>query len=147
MSFVDIVVRQAHPGERHDAYHSFAAKMADACDYRREEDIPWPVAVDDLSGTVQRAYGGLAASIYLLDPHGRVAYYALWGQSPRLTDALQGLVTAREDRAAPTWRTMDRRPHLAAAIVAGLDQEGAACARPHASRLERYPRHDRADRG
>lgn len=48
--------------------------MADARDYRREEDITRPVAIDDLSDTVQRAYGGLAASIYLLDPHGRVAY-------------------------------------------------------------------------
>jgi len=31
VDFVDIVVRQAHPGEHHDAYNCFDDKMADAC--------------------------------------------------------------------------------------------------------------------
>ena len=55
VTFVDIVVRQAHPGKHHDAYVSLADKMSDARDYQREEAIAWPVAVDDLTGTVQRA--------------------------------------------------------------------------------------------
>jgi thiol-disulfide isomerase/thioredoxin len=119
VTFVDIVVRQAHPGEHHDAYDSFVNKMADARDYQREEGITWPVAVDDVTGTVQRAYGSLAASIYLLDPRGRVAYYALWGQSPPLTDAIDRLLRAKEGTTTPGPRTVDRVPHLGAAIVAG----------------------------
>ena len=53
--FIEVLVRQAHPGERHGAYDSYAEKLADARAYAREEDIPWPVLVDDLSGTVQLA--------------------------------------------------------------------------------------------
>jgi hypothetical protein len=80
--YEDIVVRQAPPGKHHDAYDSFSDKIADARDYQREEAITWTVAVDDLTGTVQRAYGGLAASIYLLDSRGRVAFYAPVGAIP-----------------------------------------------------------------
>jgi AhpC/TSA family len=119
VSFVDIVVRQAHPGEHHDAYASFAQKMADARDYQREEAIPWAIAVDDLAGTVQRAYGSLAASIYLLDSRGRVAYYALWGQSPRLTGAIDRLLLAPGEPVQALPRTIDGTPHLGAAIVTG----------------------------
>lgn len=119
VAFVEIVVRQAHPGKRHDAYVSFADKMSDARAYQGEEAIVWPVAVDDLTGTVQRAYGGLAASIYLLDSRGRVSYYALWGQSPPLTDAIDRLLLAPEETITSDRRTVDRVPHLGAAIVAG----------------------------
>jgi hypothetical protein len=119
VTFVDIVVRQAHPGKHHDAYVSFSDKMADARDYQREEAITWTVAVDDLTGTVQRAYGGLAASIYLLDSRGRVTHYALWGQSPPLTDAIDRLLLAPEGTPTSIRRTVDRVPHLGAAIVAG----------------------------
>lgn len=117
VAFVDIVVRQAHPGERHGAYTTFEAKLADARAYQREEAVAWTVAVDDLPCTVQRAYGGLAASLYLLDTGGRVFYYALWGQSPPLTVALDQLLTAGDQAAVE--RTVDRVPHLGAAIVVG----------------------------
>ncbi|MGD9703912.1 MAG: TlpA family protein disulfide reductase [Acidimicrobiia bacterium] len=119
VSFVDIVVRQAHPGEHHSAYDSFTEKLADAREYQREEAIPWLVAVDDLTGTVQRAYGSLAASIYLLDSSGRVAFYALWGQAPPLTAAIERLLAVPEGSAPTDGHAVDRVPHLGGAIVAG----------------------------
>lgn len=118
VQFVDILVRQAHPGERRGAYHSFAEKMADAGRYQRDEAISWPVAVDDLAGTIQHAYGGMSASIYLLDAHGRVAFYAMWGQAPALTGAIEQLL-ARGGVGAPVGGGIDGSPHLGAAIVAG----------------------------
>jgi hypothetical protein len=118
VQLVDVVVRQAHPGERHGGYRSYADKLEDARHYEQEEGISWPVVVDDLAGTTQRAYGGLSASVYLVDADGRVAFYGVWGQSPALREAIEQLLT-REGAGAPVGRGVDRVPHLAAAIVCG----------------------------
>lgn len=118
VEFVEVLVRQAHPGERHDAYRSYEQKVADARAYRAEEDVPWMVLVDGLDGAVQRAYGGLAAAAYLIDVGGDIAFVGTWGQSPVLREAIDDLL-ARDGAGAPAGRGSDRRPHLAAAIVAG----------------------------
>jgi hypothetical protein len=118
VQFVDVVVRQAHPGERHGAYRTQVEKLNDARLYRAEEGVEWPVAVDDLGGSVQRAYGSLAAPVYLIDADGRVAYYGIWGQGPALREAIEDLL-ARGGTGAPAGRGLDRVPHLAAAIIAG----------------------------
>lgn len=115
---IEVVVRQAHPGERHGGYRSYDAKLADGQAYRSEELIPWPVLVDDLPGTVQRAYGGLAAAAYLIDSQGIIAFCGVWGQSPALRSAIDDLL-AHHGTLAHAGRGTDRRPHLAAAIVAG----------------------------
>ncbi len=118
VQFVEVLVRQAHPGERHGAYRSDGEKLEDARGYKGEESIPWPVLIDDLAGTVQRAYGGLAAGVYLIDSRGSVAFCGTWGQSPALRHAIDDLL-ARAGVGAPAGKGVDRRPHLAAAIVAG----------------------------
>jgi len=115
---VEVLVRQAHPGERHGAYRSYDEKLEDGRAYRREEHVPWPVLIDDLEGTVQRAYGGLAAAVYLIDSRGIVAFCGAWGQAPALRRAIDDLL-ARGGAGAPAGQGSDRRPHLAAAIVAG----------------------------
>jgi hypothetical protein len=116
--FVDLVVRQAHPGERRGGYRSYGEKLDDARRYQEEEGIAWPVVVDDLGGTVQRAYGGLSASVYLIDAGGHVAFYGVWGQAPPLRQAIDDLL-ARGGTGTPAGRGIDHVPHLAAAIVAG----------------------------
>lgn len=116
--FLEILVRQAHPGERHGAYASEAEKLADARAYAREERVPWPVLVDDLDGSVQRAYGGLAAGVYLVERRGRIAFCGTWGQSPALRLAIDDLL-AHDGFCVPAGRGLDHRPHLAAAIVSG----------------------------
>jgi peroxiredoxin len=116
--FVEVLVRQAHPGERHGAYRSNEQKRHDALSYQREEQIPWPVLIDDLACTVQRAYGGLAAAVYLIDTRGSIAFCGTWGQAPALRYALDDLL-ARDGARTPAGRGTDRRPHLFAAIVAG----------------------------
>ena len=119
---VEVLVRQAHPGERHGGYRSEEEKLRDGRDYKSEEGVPWPVLIDDLAGTVQRAYGGLAAGVYLIDGRGDVAFCGTWGQSPALRIAIDDLL-ARDGVGTPAGKGTDRRPHLAAAIVAG--QSGA----------------------
>ncbi len=118
VQFVEVLVRQAHPGELHGAYRSFEEKLDDARALKREERLPWPLLIDDLAGTVQRAYGGLAAAVYLIDSRGAIAFCGTWGQSPALRQAIDDLL-ARDQAGSGAGKGIDRRPHLAAAIVAG----------------------------
>lgn len=118
MQFVDVVVRQAHPGERRGAYRSYAEKLEDARRYQQEEAVAWPVVVDDFEATVQLAYGGLSASVYLIDTAGRVAFYGMWGQALPLVAAIDDLLE-RGGIGTPAGQGIDRVPRLGAAIVAG----------------------------
>jgi hypothetical protein len=118
VQFVDLVVRQAHPGERHGGYRAYAEKLHDARRYQQEEGIGWPVVVDDLDGTAQRGLGGLSASAYLIDAQGRIAFYGVWGQSPALRSAIEDML-APDGTGTLAGRGVDRVPHLAAAIVTG----------------------------
>ena len=92
MHFVDVVIRQAHPGPNARPYRSPEEKQRDAWTYQRDEGIPWPVLVDDVPGTVHRSYGGLADPTYLIDADGRVAYYNMWTYAPSLHEAIEALL-------------------------------------------------------
>jgi len=118
VQFVEVLVRQAHPGELHGAYRSSADKADDARAFEHEEHPPWPVLIDDLAGTVQLAYGGLAAAVYLLDSFGTIVFCGTWGHSPALRQAIDEILAA-DTPGATVGKPVDRRPHLAAAIVAG----------------------------
>jgi len=116
--FVDVVVRQAHPGERRGAYRSYDEKRADARAYRQAENIPWTVLVDDLAGTVHRAYGGMSDPIYLVDAAGRVAFYNMWAHAPSVGTAIAALLAGGGD-GGPVAGGIDRTPHMAASFVNG----------------------------
>ena len=68
MHFVDVFIRQAHPGELRGPYHSYEEKLAEAREYKREEGIEWPVLVDDYVGRVHRTYSReMADPVFLID--------------------------------------------------------------------------------
>jgi hypothetical protein len=90
--FLDVIVRQAHPGPNAPVYHTFEQKLADARQYVEEERIPWVLLVDDLEGTAHRQYGGLADPTYLIDADGRVSYYNMWTYAPALHQAIEALL-------------------------------------------------------
>lgn len=117
MRFIDVVIRQAHPGPEVPAYDTFEQKLHDAERYRREEAIPWPVLVDDLEGTVHQAYGGLADPTYLIDRDGRVAYYNMWTHAPTLHRALTALM--RQGGRGVVMDGIDHVPHMLAAMTDG----------------------------
>ena len=118
MHFLDILVRQAHPGERRPAYTTYEQKLADAREFQAQDGIAWPVLVDDLAGTVHRRYGGMSDPVYLIDAAGRVAFYGMWIDGPRLLQALEELL-AHGGVGPPVAGGIDRRPHMAAAVVEG----------------------------
>jgi hypothetical protein len=115
--FVDVVIRQAHPGPGAPPYQRFTQKLADAQRYQREEGIPWLVLVDDLEGTVHQAYGGLADPTYLIDREGRVAFYNLWTHGPALHAAIEALL-AQEGRGVVRGGIY-RTPQLLPAVTEG----------------------------
>ncbi len=92
VQFLDVLIRQAHPGPAVPHYQSESEKRADAAQFVREEHIPYPVLVDDLAGTVHQVYGGLADPIYIIDTEGRVVYYNMWSYAPALHEAIETLL-------------------------------------------------------
>jgi hypothetical protein len=115
--FVDIVIRQAHPGPEVPAYWSFEQKWHDAMRYQQEEGIPWVVLVDDLEGTAHQLYGGLADPSYLLDNEGYVAFYNMWTHVPTLHQAITALL-AQGGRGV-VMGGVDNRPHFLPSIADG----------------------------
>jgi len=117
VEFVDVVIRQAHPGPDVLTYHSFEQKMHDGERYKREDRIAWTVLVDDLPGTTHQVYGGLADPTYIIDREGRVAFYSMWTHAPTMHTSLEML-------RAQGWRGIvnggvDKTPHAAAAMTDG----------------------------
>jgi hypothetical protein len=123
ITFVEVLVRQAHPGGSEPAYRTFEQKMADARAYQREEGIPWPVVVDDLEGTVHHTWGLLSDPAFLIDRDGRVSLFCAW-TAPKVLGPAMAMLLAQEGRGvvgdgvrrvpevgfvlADGWRAMER---------------------------------------
>ena len=117
VEFIDVLIRQAHPGNGVEAYKNFARKFREAEKFKQEEQIPYHVLVDDLPGRTHQAYGGLADPTYLIDADGRVAFYSLWTHAPTLHKAIENLM-AQGGRGV-VLGGLDRQPHLLATITDG----------------------------
>jgi hypothetical protein len=115
VQFVDVLVRQGHPGPDARPYTTFDEKARDAERYIEEEQIPWTVLVDDLDGTVHRQYGMLADPAYLIGIDGRVAFYNYWTHVPTLHRAIQLLMA----NGGATIIGEHRMPHLLATLTDG----------------------------
>jgi hypothetical protein len=55
-----------------------------------------PLLVDDLKGTVHRAYGEMPNMVYIIDKQGRVVYRAMWTDHAEIETVLENLVMAEE---------------------------------------------------
>jgi hypothetical protein len=115
VQFVDVLVRQGHPGPGVRPYRTFEEKARDAERYKRDEEIPWAVLIDDLEGTVHRQYGLIADPAYLIGIDGRVAFYNYWTHVPTLHKAVQRLIAADGATVVGEHRT----PHPLAILTDG----------------------------
>jgi hypothetical protein len=115
--FIDVLIRQEHPGERSGPHRTYEEKVQSAQEYEREEGIGWTVLVDDLAGTVHEAYGGTAAPAYLIDATGRVAFYGILAHAPTLKRAIDELL-AKGGHGIVSG-DVDRWPHVFASLVGG----------------------------
>ena len=66
---------------------------------------------------MHRVYGALADPTYLIDRHGRVAFYNLWSHVPTLARAVDELL--RQGGSGVVLGGFDRGPHFFAAITNG----------------------------
>ena len=73
-----VYTREAHPGENVPCHDSFGRKLACARLLREQAGIGREILVDDLAGTVHRAYGLMPNMTWVIARGGRIAYKANW---------------------------------------------------------------------
>lgn len=91
--FLVVAVREAHPGEVTGPHRSLTQKRQAACCLALEEALRRRVLVDDLEGTVHRAYGGAWNPVYVIDARGRVAFRRAWNHPAEVEQTLGALAT------------------------------------------------------
>lgn len=111
------MIRQAHPGPGARPYRTFEQKMYDGERFKNEDDIQYPVVVDDLKGSTHQVYGGNADPTYLIDADGRVAFYNMFTHAPTLDRAITALI--EQGGQGVVNGGIDRTPHMLASMTNG----------------------------
>jgi Iodothyronine deiodinase len=105
--FVMVYVREAHPGALTRQPRTFEAKLRNAGALRVHHGFGFEVAVDDIDGTVHRAFGPRPNSAYLIDPAGRIVFRAHWADvTSALEAALADVAAGNRPRSAKAGRTL-----------------------------------------
>ncbi|WP_149549524.1 TlpA family protein disulfide reductase [Streptomyces marokkonensis] len=88
--FVLVNTREAHPGQTIGQPTTAAEKHRHAQRLRLHHDIPFDVAVDDIDGTLHRAFTPKPNSAYLIDTTGTITFRSHWANDePALRQALE----------------------------------------------------------
>jgi hypothetical protein len=97
VAFVTLYVREAHPGDRCPQPDTIDRKMRYARDLQQRDGLPWPVAVDDIDGTLHQRLDPKPNAVYVMDIDGRVAFRALWSNDREsiLSAALDAVARGR----------------------------------------------------
>jgi peroxiredoxin len=98
VEFLFIYVREAHPGVELPPHHSMEDKARAAMLLRDQEQIDFPILIDELGGEVHRRYGALSNASFIVDKSGRVAYRSLASHSGSLGAALEELLERQKER-------------------------------------------------
>lgn len=93
-----LYTREAHPGESVPHHDTFARKLEHARLLRDEIGISRPILVDDLDGTVHRAYGMLPNMTWVVDRGGRIVYRADWTSAANVEAFVERYRAAKADR-------------------------------------------------
>ena len=101
-----IYTREAHPGENVACHDSFEGKLAGAKLLAEEGGIRRDILVDDLAGTVHRAYGLMPNMTWVVGLGGRVAYKANWTSAANVEAFLDRFLDARARRPPGTAAVM-----------------------------------------
>jgi hypothetical protein len=94
--FLTLYVREAQPGERYPQPQTFEEKLAHARAYQARDQIPWPVVVDDITGSLHQTLDAQPDAAYRMDIDGIVAFRALWAIDERVVrQVLQAIVSGQ----------------------------------------------------
>jgi alkyl hydroperoxide reductase subunit AhpC len=92
VQFLFVYAREPHPGETYPHHTSMDQKVELAKELQRIEEIRFPVLVDDLDGTVHRAYGARPNPIFVVHRNGRLVYRAGHAEAGPLREYLEHLL-------------------------------------------------------
>lgn len=114
-----LYVREAHPGERLPSHRSYEQKREQAEFFRQADQVPWPVLVDDIQGTVAHPYTKLPNAQFLIDAEGKVAFRGDVAHGPTLYRALEQLLQQGGRGVVPEGD--DSTPHMLGPTAFGWD--------------------------
>jgi hypothetical protein len=103
---VFIYTREAHPGENVLHHDSFVRKLACASRLAEEAGIGRDILVDDLDGTVHRAYGLMPNMTWVIGRGGRIAYKANWTSAANVEAFLGRFLAGQAEHPAGTSPVM-----------------------------------------
>jgi len=95
---VFIYTHEAHPGENYRHHGSMDDKRHHAHAFQTEFNVRRPMLLDDLEGTVHRAYGTLPNMTWIIGPGGLIHYKAAWTDPSDIEDTLRYSLDALERR-------------------------------------------------
>ena len=98
VEFLLIYVREAHPGASLPPHHSMEDKARAALLLQEQEQIAFPILIDELGGEIHRRYGALPNASFIIDRSGRVAYRSLASHTSSLGAALEELLERQKER-------------------------------------------------
>lgn len=98
IQFLFIYVREAHPGDELPAHHSIDDKVHAAELLRDEDELEFPILLDELSGKVHKKYGGMPNPSFLIDRSGRIAFRSLASRPQALKEAIEELLDVQDSR-------------------------------------------------
>jgi Iodothyronine deiodinase len=90
-AFFVLYTREAHPGEAVPRHWAMADKRQAARRLLADEPIRRTVLIDDVAGTVHRAYGQAWDSVYVIDPGGTIVLRQAWTNPEDVEAVLAGL--------------------------------------------------------
>lgn len=96
--FLIIYVRESHPGENFPHHGSFGQKRTHAEKLEKLEELQLRILIDDLRGSVHRAYGLLSNMIYLIDKEGTVVYKSDWTDASELDEMCASVLRLEQMR-------------------------------------------------
>lgn len=130
VDFVVVNVREAHPGADVRQPRLASAKMANACALRSHHGFDFPVAVDDIDGTVHRAFGTRPSSAYVIDATGTIVFRAHWSNRlAALEDAVRAVRSGEVPRRAAVGQTVRALAGMAGPADVALQTAGRGAMR------------------
>lgn len=102
IDFVMVMVREAHPGEHVEQPRTYDEKLDHARILHARDRLPFPIAIDDVEGSVHRALDKKPNAVWLTDRDGIIVYRSLWagddnGLVQALDAAVRGIPPPRQD--------------------------------------------------
>ena len=81
VEFLLVYVREAHPGSRIGSHTDMEDKTALARKTQAASKETRDILIDDVPGTMHRAYGAFPNLVYVINPEGRVVYRLDWSSA------------------------------------------------------------------